>query len=410
MLKSMASLYKSNAYTIVLVWTTLVIIEMYYIKTYIVNWRSRVTGQKTRDMQWNLENKSLLNTTFTKELEKRLKLLETMSYPEWLTYNNKNSQIIVDGREYPLFVFERVLNEPGNYGVKDKFLLRANFIQENLGLPYEELLKQLNYTFLFTIFSPHPEFLHTMFKSTHYKSGTNIYSYYTVDKSVNRPVKANAIGGKFTKDQDGSLFEGVIYVPYSLLDVEEQYANKYYDFISKPFLVILNIAMLVVPLCMVFVSSGNEGNTWLPYAFTFASFYYLLHFIDTIEGITNLQGEEQRVKAIDDGILSISFLAAVNVFIIQTLRDNTNVQSYYEAAILFMVGLILLLLSLYKITNYNRIDEMRLHRIKKQLLYNGSIYVNLFILIFYSVFIIKKSYFSQKSSALAYLKKSFTAK
>ena len=40
---------------------------------YIVNWRSRVTGQKTRDMQWNLENKSLLNTTFTDEIEKRSK-------------------------------------------------------------------------------------------------------------------------------------------------------------------------------------------------------------------------------------------------------------------------------------------------------------------------------------------------
>ena len=197
---------------------------------------------------------------------------------------------------------------------------------------------------------------------------------------------------------------------YSLLDVEEQYANKYYDFLSKPFIITLNIAMLIIPLCMVFVSSGNEGNRWLPYAFIFAAFYYLLNFMDTIEGITNLQGEEQRVKAIDDGILSISFLAAVNVFIIQTLRDNTNVQSYYEAAILFMVGLILLLLSLYKITNYNRIDEMRLHRIKKQLLYNGSIYVNLFILVFYSVFIIKKSYFSQRTSALSYLKKAFTAK
>ena len=410
MLKSMQTLYKSNAYTIVLVWTTLVIIEMYYIKTYIVNWRARVTGQKTRNMQWNLENKSLLNKTFTEEIEKRLKLLETMTYPEWLTYNNKNSRLMVEGREFPLFVFERVVNEPGNYGVRDKFLLRASFIQENLGLPYEELLKQISYTFLFTIFSPHPEFLHTMFKSTHYKSGTNMYSYYTVDKDVNRPVKANAVGGKFTKDQNGNLFEGVIYVPYSLLDVEEQYANKYYDFLSKPFMITLNVGLLIIPLCMVFVATGNKGNTWLPYVFLIAAFYYLIHFMDTIEGITNIEGEEQRFKSIDDGILSISFLAAVNVFIIQTLRDNTNVQSYYEAAILFMVGLILLLLSLYKITNYNRIDEMRHHRIKKQLMYNGSIYVNLFILIFYSVFILKKSYFSQRSSALSYLKKAFTAK
>ena len=34
--------------------------------------------------------------------------------------------------------------------------------------------------------------------------------------------------------------------------------------------------------------------------------------------------------------------------------------------LLFMLGLVMLLASLYKITNYNRIDEIRVHRIEKQ--------------------------------------------
>ena len=113
--------------------------------------------------------------------------------------------------------------------------------------------------------------------------------------------------------------------------------------------------------------------------------------MDVVEGITTLENEEYKVKDINDGILSISFLAAVNIFIIQSLRGSGKSRDYYEPAILFMVGLVLLLLSLYKITNYNRIDEIRVHRIEKQFMYNGSIYVNLFILVFYSLFIVRQS-------------------
>ena len=56
-----------------------------------------------------------------------------------------------------------------------------------------------------------------------------------------------------------------------------------------------------------------------------------------------------------------------------------------------MLGLVMLLASLYKITNYNRIDEIRVHRIEKQFMYNGSIYLNMFILVFYSLVVLKES-------------------
>jgi len=94
------------------------------------------------------------------------------------------------------------------------------------------------------------------------------------------------------------------------------------------------------------------------------------------------------VKDINDGILSISFLAAVNIYILQTLReikDHRNLHN--ESAFLFTLALVLLLFALYKKTNYNKIDDIRTHRIKKQLAYNTSIFVNLFILFNYLVYV-----------------------
>lgn len=396
LIKTISNISNTHSYRIVLIWTTFVIIEMYYIKIYIENWRSRITGTKTEQMQWNIENKGLLNKTMTEEIGKRLKMLDKMPYDDWINYNNMNNDVLIGKYRYDLLLFERIKNPNANYGVQDTFILRSGKIKELLGLTYDELLKQANYTFLFSIFSPNPNLLNNIYNGPRYKEGVNIYSYFTVDENVNRPVKSNIIAGRFSKNQDGNEFTGIIYMPYGLVDIEEQYANKYYDFMSTYTLIVINMSILFVALILRYVV-GKDIYVWLPYLFLFTAFYYLINFLDTIEGITNLEGENERTKHIDDGILSISFLAAVNVFIIQSIRDNkTSKHAYYEAAILFMLGLILLLISLYKITNYNRIDEVRTHRILKQFSYNATIYVNIFILVYYSFYVIRRSTFRQQ--------------
>jgi len=117
---------------------------------------------------------------------------------------------------------------------------------------------------------------------------------------------------------------------------------------------------------------------------------YLTIFINTKEGVTTLSVESDKVKDINDGILSISFLAAVNIYILQTMKQVKGYGNLHnESAFLFTLALVLLLFALYKKTNYNKIDDIRTHRIKKQLMYNTSIFVNLFILFNYLVYIAK---------------------
>ena len=168
---SVSNIITNKAYLLIIIYTVMVIYQMYYIKTYVLNWHSYVVGSKTDHMQWNIENKSKLNEKINAEISKRLKMLDDMSYVDWIKYNNDNPQIQVGEYKYPVSVYERVKNDPGNYNTSYRFILRAHQIEELLGLTFEELLKQANYTFLFSIFSPHPKFLDTIFNSSHYEEG-----------------------------------------------------------------------------------------------------------------------------------------------------------------------------------------------------------------------------------------------
>ena len=390
---TVVKLLSNHAYLLLITWTIFVVVQMYYVKTHVINWQSKLSSDNVDFMQYNIKSKSNLNKTFSSEISERLKKLANpeTNYGEWINENNKNTTIRYGKYLYNVSVYERVRNKTANYGAKDKFILRSDKIKENLGLTYNELLRQDNYSFMFSIFSPHTEFLHIVYDSPTYSNGVNIFSHFTIDKTLNRPVKSVAIGGKYVKEsEDGQIFDGVILASYPVLDVEDQYANKYYDFLTRKFIIMISVGTLVISQ-MLYFASPTKTFVWLPYVFLIATNWYLLSFLDVIEGITNVAGEESRSKDINDGILAISFLAGVNVFVVQSLREGKNSKTYYEAAILFMVGLILLLFSLYKVTNHNRIDEVRKHRIQKQFLYNGSIYINFFILVYYSFFVLHRS-------------------
>jgi hypothetical protein len=338
-------------------------------------------------MKYNLTHKAELSELFTKEIESRVKMLEHMKYSDWINYNNKHAVITHNGYEYDLFIYERAINDPASYLSNTHYTLRVNRVVDNLGLSYVDLVRQANYSFIFSLFVPNPDLLETIFLGPQYENETNIFAYFTVDPKTNRAVKTNAITGVWKKEIDSEhKFEGVILLGYNLIDVENQYANKYYDYIEHTFLIIVSLGTIIMSLFL-YHSSGQQ-NIWVALLFLFISNIYIIVFLNTTEGITTLPIEQDRVKDINDGILSISFLAAVNIYILQTLKAVKGYSDLHnESAFLFTLALILLLVALYKKTNYNKIDDIRVHRIQKQFMYNLSIYVNLFILFNYIVYV-----------------------
>ena len=379
-----------------------VILQMYVIKNYILDWQTLITGKNVDQMKYNLGHKPELTNAFTKEIVSRMKMLEHMDYSEWLGYNNTNAVITQGGYEYDIFIFERSVNSMENYLSNSHYTLRANKNTSDLGLSYSDLLRQTNYAFLFSLFQPNPDMLETIYKGAQYDDGTNIYAHFTMDPVTNRAVKTNIVTGVWKKEIDSEhKFDGVILIGYSLLDVESQYSNKYFELLDVPFLAIVSISTIIASL-LLYHSSGQK-NFWMSLLFLSILNIYLTTFINTKEGVTTLSVESDKVKDINDGILSISFLAAVNIYILQTLREIKNHRNLHnESAFLFTMALVLLLFALYKKTNYNKIDDIRTHRIKKQLAYNTSIFVNLFILFNYLVYVARDGHII--SAISSYLK------
>ena len=366
-----------------------VILQMYVVKNYILDWQSLIKGSNVDQMKYNLAHKPELVDAFTKEISSRMKMLQHMDYVEWINYNNKHAVVNHGGYEYDIFIYERSVNSLENYLSNSHYTLRANKNVADLGLSYADLLRQTNYAFLFSLFQPNPDFLETIYKGPRYEDDTNIYAHFTMDPATNRAVKTNVLTGVWKKEIDSEhVFEGVILLGYSLLDVESQYSNKYFEFMDQSFLVIVSIGSILASL-LLYHSSGQK-NFWMSLLFLSIINIYLTTFINTKEGVTTLAVENDKVKDINDGILSISFLAAVNIYILQTLKEVKDHNDLHnESAFLFTLALVLLLFALYKKTNYNKIDDIRIHRIQKQYVYNTSIFVNLFILFNYLVYVAK---------------------
>ena len=92
-----------------------VILQMYVVKYYILDWQSLVKGTNVDQMKYNLGHKPELTETFTKEVVSRMKMLEHMDYADWINYNNKHAIVTHGGYEYDIFIFERSVNALENY-------------------------------------------------------------------------------------------------------------------------------------------------------------------------------------------------------------------------------------------------------------------------------------------------------
>jgi hypothetical protein len=129
-----------------------VILQMYVVKNYILDWQSLITGKNVDQMKYNLAHKSELANAFTKEVISRMKMLEHMTYDDWLNYNNKHPIVNHGGYEYDISIFERSVNALENYLSNSHYTLRANRNVEHLGLSNADLIRQTNYAFLFSLF------------------------------------------------------------------------------------------------------------------------------------------------------------------------------------------------------------------------------------------------------------------
>ena len=53
-----------NAYILLLTYVAIVIIQMYIVRKYIINWQALISGENQDNMSFNISHKSELNAAF----------------------------------------------------------------------------------------------------------------------------------------------------------------------------------------------------------------------------------------------------------------------------------------------------------------------------------------------------------
>lgn len=377
------------------------VIELLYIHIYLNNWTTYAKIDLDKNIEFNISHKSELNAYFSTIVDERVNLLQTMKYKEWLAYNIKNKYINFQGKQYHLFIWER--NKIDEYNQEDtsNFTVRCSTHEDFIDMDFKSVVSVLNYNFLYGVYKPSIEIPNNLWDlSGLYDAQTNITNIFWVTEDFEYPVERTVIFNKYKKrheiqdkDYQKIEFEGVVGIGYEIRNLNLEYGKVYYEFLGWWFFLIVSILSFLISIFL-YYSSSQENKSEKPILFLFIVNFYLLYFLSSQGGLTSTESEINKMTDINSGIMSISFLVAVNIFIIQTLRGDKKTKYgvlHAESAILFCISLILLLLASAKKTNFINIQELRVYNISSQFFFNMSILINLIIFLNYIIYVASNS-------------------
>ena len=267
-----------------------------------------------------------------------------------------------------------------------EFVSRIHVKEEDIGVNFSDLVAKNIYQVPFTEFKPEVITGSILYYMNDHPNDFNGYKYYWYDPIYKELVQK--IGYSLILKSDE--FHGYVGIGFNVKSISKEYTDIYYHNIYIDRLISISIFMFIGSILVLNIL---EKNNFLKVAvlFLLVPNIYILYYLNITEDISSLSQEEIRLNNINEGIMSISFLVSVNIFILTTLTNKKiyNNQIFLESSVIFSLALLLLLFSLYKRTDLNNINDMKNNRITKQLTFNLVIYYNLFIIINYLLFVSK---------------------
>jgi len=389
----------TNIHKLAIIYVITTILEIVYFEYFAKMKKPAASLYVNPEIEFNLKNAAeldaFLNKTILKHKDNLKKKYE--HYLDWITDLNKddNSIITYKGHKYSIFVYEKTQQTEESYAENIDFVARIAYIPEYYNLSFSDIIKQINDNHI--IFQKLPtgeEVLKNMYNMADTYIGTNTLDYYWISSDINKiPIKKHSLFTNFKHvvDKD-NIIEGVIGVGYATQSLDDKYSHIYYDRMHTGVKIGISLFIFISTIGLDFTTKHDHMVKALIFFFTLN--LYVCYFMSKINTLSTVEIESENVKDLNDGILGIAFLVAVNIFIIDTMSKSTSTVRkserkfvYNESALLFCVSLILLLTSMFKSTNYNTVEDIREKSTVSQLAFNMAIIVNLFIFLNYLTFI-----------------------
>ena len=356
-----------------------------YIQYYLINSNLKINKNylSKKEIEFNIKNQDNINNKFKNLLLERLKLLKSknnregrLNYEEWLEYNKKNLFFKFGENSYYIFIYE-------NINKTDRFLSRVHFKKSYLNLTFDDIVKDTKANLVFTKYTTDKKLIDNMFNDSNSKLESKI-GYYWIDPMTNLLSKKISLYSKYEDEYNNC---GIIGIGYNIENLLELHKFIYFEKTNKYLILSMSLLSIIMTIIIILINKETFFSLIKALFILIVLNYYFYYFLNTLELSGSVENEKYKILNINEGILSMSFLYAVNIFILNSLNKSFKANLLFiESSIFFTISLVVVLSSVFKVTNYNTIDNLLNIRVSKQFLFNSAIVINVFIIINYLVF------------------------
>lgn len=366
----------SNFTYILICYVIIVIVQLLYTK-YKTSYYTYNTLLDS-NIKFNNDHKKELTDLFVTEITNRANKLTSgkWTYAEWKKYNMENLYLTFKGHKYYFFSWEK-----GNDGSGSTYTNVFHANKKYEGLNWTDIYKDGSEQFVFVKQTLDEQLIQRMFELG--KHGVRDIKYYWPDFEEVKPVEKES---QIIVIPAGPTYNELVFgIGMDIDNLNNDNTFYYVNYISPSYIILISVLTLVIS-CLIKLFATNS-TSYKCYLFLIATNIYLLYFLNNTEYHGTSETELKKIDQINSGILSVSFLVGINTFIITALTQSSHKDLFIQSAIIFSLSLILLLFSAFKKTDSITISQLMEDRLSNQLIYNFSIFLNIFVILNYVVFI-----------------------
>lgn len=362
---------------LILTYIIIIIIQFILVKYRIYN-SDELKISNIKTLEYNIKNKQQIENIFNKEINRRVELLEnrTLNYQDWIKYMNDNIFLDIDGNKYYFFVGEKLDD--------NTFMIRSHANKGYVDFSWEDVLKDYNETLVSTKYETDKDLLINAYNLSGPNRKVEKIKYYWLDPLSKSSVEKETTVKRWTEKRTGRT--GIIGIGKTTEILSDIHSNIQLFKVKKPIMILISISTLLLAIIINFMERQSPYSKYKSQIILILLNIYFYYFITINEEPSSFKSEMDKVKEINRGILSVSFLASVNIFILTTLNNELKTGLFTESSIIFGLSMFLLLFATLKDTNYKNIQDVLELRVSNQLIFNYSILYNTFIIMNFLIY------------------------
>lgn len=370
-------------YFLIIIYIFIIIFQIIFTR-YNIN--KKLSYETTDEIQvkFNIDNQKVLDEKINNKLLEYVDLLESgkMGYDDWLKFINRNILLEINGYKYYILLHEKMPN--------NSFIVRAHGQPKYINYAWSDAVKLSNDVLAATDYSTDINVVLKAYYLAKDKKVPEKIKYYWLDPLSQEIVEKESITKRWDDTKTGRTGIIAIGKTTELVENKEEFFQLFNT--NKYVLTFISFSTLILSSVVYYLEGETKKSTIKSIFLLMILNSYLLYFINKQEGLSSFEGELEKFKEITNGILSISFLTGINVFILNSLIKNFKKTLFIESAIFFSLSMVLLLLSSLKNLNYKILNDVITQRVSKQLVFNYSVILNTFILMNFIIYIISNKF------------------